>query len=214
MQQQSEAATQPGVLTPTVPWDIGERSQRQRILGAMASSTAEKTFAGTTIADIVGHASISRATFYKHFANKRECFDATVESFLSELWQAAAEVRSTDDLPAEAIRKAATAGLQRMAKKPAHAKLVLIEAPSVNPAIVRSYRDALIDVLERELNLERATNGADPGIAVGRAKVLLADFLAADRAKELPSLVPEIVYIALLPYVGQEAALQQAGLGA
>jgi AcrR family transcriptional regulator len=51
----------------------------------MTESCAEKTFAATTIADIVGKASISRATFYKHFTNKRECFDAAADRALAGL---------------------------------------------------------------------------------------------------------------------------------
>ena len=41
------------VLTPSLPWDVAVRSQRERILKAIARSCAEKTFAETTIADIV-----------------------------------------------------------------------------------------------------------------------------------------------------------------
>lgn len=81
---------EPGVLMPTVPADIGARLQRQRILDGMAASCAEKTFAKTTIGDIVERAAISRATFYKHFANKEECFEAAVEQFVEELEEAAA----------------------------------------------------------------------------------------------------------------------------
>ena len=79
-----------GVLTPRLPQDIALRTQRQRILEAMAVSCAEKTFSSATIADIVSHANISRGTFYKHFNNKQECFYATADHFLLELQAAAA----------------------------------------------------------------------------------------------------------------------------
>ena len=70
----------------------------------MAKSCAEKSFSATTIADIVGHASISRATFYKHFGNKRDCFDATAKVFLTELQRTAEVALATSDGSPDAIR--------------------------------------------------------------------------------------------------------------
>lgn len=212
MREEFGSASEPGVLMPSVPRDIGVRSQRQRILGAMAKSCEEKTFHTTTIADVVGHASISRATFYKHFANKRECFDAAANSFLAEL----RDVGTDSDLGAysqpEQVRKVASALLERLATNPAKANLLMVEAPLVDPEIVGRCRRLVIDAMEAQPQAGKGAKRAraDPEIAFGRAQVLIADYIAADRAKELPTLLPELVYIALLPYAGQEMALAQA----
>ena len=42
--------------------------------------------------------------------------------------------------------------------------------------------------------------------------VLIAGHLAAGQARDLGSLLPELIYIALLPYTGPEKALAQAQL--
>ena len=60
----------------------------------MIESCAEKTYAATTIADIVASARISRTTFYKHFADKRECFDAAIDYCIGELEGVAASAHS------------------------------------------------------------------------------------------------------------------------
>jgi AcrR family transcriptional regulator len=215
MREEFGSASEPGVLTPSVPRDIGTRSQRQRILESMAKSCEEKTFSTATIADIVGHASISRATFYKHFANKRECFYAATESFLADLQDAAAAAYSRDDSHTEAIRSLIRAVLERLAARPAEANLLLIEAPIVDPEIVRRCRNLVLDGMRAHplAGKRMKPGGADPEIAFGRAKVLVTDYLAAGRVKELPSLLPELVYIALLPYEGQAMALEQAKIG-
>lgn len=204
----------PGILTPRLPQDIGMRSQRKRILEAMAQSVAEKTFSATTIADIVNHARISRGTFYKHFANKQECFYATADTFLIELQGAAAiaYARSEDTSPVGAVRDVITAVVEELATKPAQAKMLLVEAPIVDPEIVRRYRKFVIVALEKQLRAGGVTRAgkADPEIAFGRAKVLIADYVAAGKVEHLPSLLPELVYIALLPYAGQNTALAQA----
>lgn len=202
-----------GVLTPSLPQDIGIRSQRQRILEAMAKSCAEKTYSATTIADIVGCASISRGTFYKHFTNKQECFYATADTFLVDLQGAAAVActRSDDVSPVDAVRDVIAAVLEGLAAKPEQTKMLLVEAPIVDPEIVRRYRSFVLGALEGQLQPGGVVGDAkaNPEIAFGRAKVLIADYVAAGRVEQLPSLLPELVYIALLPYAGQDMALAQ-----
>jgi AcrR family transcriptional regulator len=209
------AVAGPSALTPSVPPDIGAQAQQQRILEAMAKSVAEKSISATTIADIVGCASISRATFYKHFVNKRECFYATADYFLAEL-QDSAESAYAENTGSriDTVRDAIAAVLERLVAKPDHTKLLLVEAPIVDPEIVRDYRRLALTALERQLaNGDAASRAkADPEIAFGRAMVLIADYVAARQFEALPSLLPELVYIALLPYAGQETALAQARL--
>lgn len=176
-------------------------------------SCAERTFSATTIADIVSHASISRGTFYKHFTNKQDCFYAASDAFLLEL-QTAVEIAfaHSGDLPTEMIRDVIGAVLETLEQNPEHARLLLVEAPLVNPEIVRHYRTSVMGALKKQLQ-----NGAfagkaqaNPEIAFGRAKVLIADYIAAGQIDRLRHLLPELVYIVLLPYAGQETALAQA----
>jgi AcrR family transcriptional regulator len=211
MEQERELTGEPSVLTPRIPRDIGIRSQRQRILDAMAESCAEKTFAATTIGDLVGLASISRATFYRHFGNKRECFDAAVAEFVDDLETAAIAAQSAADSRSAAISQAIGAILETMARKPEYASLVLIDAPIVEPTILERHRERAVKGLEAQWRAGKGgkRSGADSRIAFGRAHVLIADQLAAGRAAQLPEVLPELVYVALLPFVGHEAALAQ-----
>lgn len=208
------SAGEGGVLTPSVPRDIGARTQQQRIVEAMANSCAEKTFSATTIADVVSRANISRATFYKHFANKRECIDAAVTSFIGELEVAAIGGQSGAEARPDAIRGAIAAVLDLLAAKPAYAKLVLIEIPVLDPAIIARHGELTVEGLKAQWEAGKGGKhaGADARIAFGRAHLLVADYLAADRAEQLPELLPEIVYILCLPFIGHEAALEQVKL--
>jgi AcrR family transcriptional regulator len=214
MRHEFGSVAEPGVLTPTIPQDIGARSIRQRILAAMARSCAERTFAGTTIGDIVADAGISRATFYKHFENKHECFDAAAEDFLIELRGVAADAAGSDSASAsEATRDGVEALLRRLSEKPAFAKLLLVEAPNVNPSVVPRCRGLVVEAMGERWRQTKTTSrpGADPGIAFGRAKVLLAEHLSGDGDGDVTALLPELLYIALLPYIGQDRALELAG---
>jgi AcrR family transcriptional regulator len=206
----------PNVLEPTIPIDMGAQSQRRRIADALIESCAEKTYTATTIADIVSRASISRTTFYKRFADKRECFDAALDCCAEELWAAAASSHSSADPPPDAVRKAAAAVLGLMAAKPALAQLILGEAAAVEPAVVERYRATLIQAIESLWDAAGEPRGShsDPHLACGRAQVLIFNLLATGRTGELPDLLPEIVYISLLPFAGHEVAKGQAHLAA
>lgn len=200
------------VLDPTIPIDIGERSQRHRIVEAMIDCCAEKSYAATTIADIVRQASISRTTFYKRFSGKRECFDAALEWCLGEVRAAIAASYSDTDPPPLTVRKAAAATLGLMARNPALSQALLGEAIAVEPGAVARHRTILIEALEGLWTDggEPRQKRTDPRLALGSAHVLIYDQVVSGRADRLPELLPEIVYVVLLPFVGHEEALAQA----
>jgi AcrR family transcriptional regulator len=212
MQKQWGSETVRSVLDPTVPIDVGTLSQRQRIVDAMLASCAEKTYAATTIADIVSRASISRTTFYKRFADKRECFDAAVDYCVAEVQTTASEAHSNLDSPAVAVRKATAAILDLLARRSDLAQLAMCEAVSVEPAVVDRYRRLLIPSLESLWSRagEPVRSYADPGLAFGRAQVLIFNQIASGRTEQLPDLLPEIVYLALLPFAGHDEAVRQS----
>jgi AcrR family transcriptional regulator len=212
MRHEFGSQREPGVLGPTLPMDIGAHSQRQRILEAIAKSCAEKTFAATTISDIVANAGISRATFYKHFTNKRECFEATAHAFVDKL-KAVAEERMMASANGNVVHEAAEAVLAQLAAYPEGAKLLLIEAPIVEPMIIGRCREMAIVGLQSRFDSNGSNpKGADPGIAFGRAQVVIADYIASGRTGDLPKLASEMVYVALLPFLGHAEALEQAQL--
>jgi AcrR family transcriptional regulator len=214
MQKQGGSHSVRGVLDPTIPIDIGEQSQRQRIVDAMIESCAEKTYAATTIADIVKRASISRTTFYKRFPNKRACFDGALDSCLEALRATALAAYTPSDSPAEAVRKATGATLELLAARPALAQLVMGDAVTVEPAIIDRYRKLLIPALEKlwDAGGEPRQRHSDPRLAFGRTQVLIFSQIAAGRTAQLPKLLPEVVYIALLPFAGHDEAARQAQL--
>lgn len=64
----------------TTPTSNDASMHRHRLLEGMAQAVAAKGYAETTIADIVREASVSRRTFYEHFASKADCLIALYEA--------------------------------------------------------------------------------------------------------------------------------------
>ncbi len=201
------------VLRPTA-LDLEAGNQRRRIIDAMIDSCAEKTYAATTITDIVGRARISRTTFYKQFDDKRACFDAAVVDCVSQLQGAASASHVTEDAPADAVRKATEAVIGVLAERPGLAQLLTGDAIAVDPRVIECYRKVTIPALE---GLWSRADGAaqmhsDPRLAFGKAQVLILNQIAIGKAHRLPDLLPEIVYLAVSPFGGHEAALHQSQL--
>jgi AcrR family transcriptional regulator len=214
MQKHRSSGKVASVLRPSTPPDIGLRSQRQRIVDAMIDSCAEKTYAATTITDIVARAHISRTTFYKHFADKRACFDAAIADCLERLREAAAAAHTPGEEPGDAVRKATRAVLEAMAARPGLAQLLTGDAIAVDPRVIERYRKATIPAIEALWSAEGASARAhtDPRLAFGQAQVLILNQIAIGQAHRLPELLPEIVYLAVTPYGGHEEALEQSRL--
>lgn len=201
-------------LQPTSTPDFGAGDQRRRIIDAMIDSCAEKTYAATTITDIVARARISRTTFYKQFDDKRACFDAAIGHCIEQLREVAASAHAGEGEPADAVRKATTAVIEALAERPGLAQLLTGDAIAVEPQVIECYRKVTIPALEA---LWSQSNGSmetrsDPRLAFGKAQVLILNQIAIGEAERLPELLPELVYLAVSPFGGHEAALRQAQL--
>jgi AcrR family transcriptional regulator len=214
MQKHRSSETAASALRPTTPPDIARHNQRQRIVDAMIDSSAEKTYAATTITDIVAGARISRTTFYKQFEDKRACFEAAVDHCIERLQEAAAGAHSPGDEPGDATRRAVLAVLQALTARPGLAQMLTGDAIAVDPMAVERYRKATIPPLEALWAGDGRPGKAhtDPRLAFGRAQVLILNQIAAGRAERLPELLPEVVYLAVSPFGGHEEALRQSRL--
>lgn len=84
----------------TLDADEVSARQRERLLRAMGRCVSEQGYADTTIADVVRVARTSRTVFYKHFADKEQCFLQTYQQMtgvrIDASLQAAAEVAEWD----------------------------------------------------------------------------------------------------------------------
>ena len=180
----------------------------------MVSCCAEKTYAATTIADLVSRAAVSRTTFYKLFTDKRDCFDAAVTQCVDRVGGTLAAGAAGLDSPAEATRRATVAALELLAAEPELALVLSGDMIGVDPNQVDRYGRLLIPALETlwaEAG-EPPRKHSSPGLAFGRAQLLVFHEITAGRAAALPTLVPDFVYLAIAPFAGHDEALRQARL--
>jgi AcrR family transcriptional regulator len=205
---------------PAGPGDLAEpltaHSQRGRILIAMAESCAGKGYNATTIADIVEPAGVSRATFYELFKDKEDCFHAAMEVSLADAMGRIVAVYSLDKPWATMVRDAAAAFLDLLASSPAFARMALVEAPSSGERAFELYasgKRVLQSLLDRGRDdpvEEEAIPSSAGRAALAAAESLIVGQILAGNAERLRELLPDVVYITTVPYLGQDEALRQS----
>ena len=67
-------------LGPRAEPEEAARNQRERLFGSMVVCCAERGFETTTVSELVAVSGVSRRDFYRHFADKKACFLATLEA--------------------------------------------------------------------------------------------------------------------------------------
>ena len=129
------------------------KSQRDRLLKAMADAVAEKGYAGIAVADVLKRARVSRQTFYEMFSSKEDCFLATFDCaaaiLLGRLTSMADE---SAEPPAEGdgFERLVEAYLDGLASEPAYARIFLVESQSVGKEAMRrraAIQDRFTDAL-------------------------------------------------------------------
>src|SRR2546421_107059 len=109
-------------------------SQRARMLRAMVDAVAQKGYASTSVADVIGGARASRETFYEHFANKQDCFLAAYDEAVRRLTEAMQGAAAAEAPPAQRFEQVLGRYLDAIAAEPGLARaLILIEVYAAGP---------------------------------------------------------------------------------
>jgi AcrR family transcriptional regulator len=199
-----------------LPEPLVVHSQRERILNSMAKSCATKGFGATTVADVCEPAGVSRATFYELFKDKEDCFHAAMELALAEAMGRIVAVYSPDKPWATMVRDAAATFLDLLAGRPGFARMALVEAPASGERAFELYasgKRVLQSLLERGRDdpvEEQAIPSSAGRAALSAAESLIVGQILAGNTERLGELLPDVVYITMVPYLGQEEALRQS----
>jgi len=191
--------------------------QRDRLLTATGQLIAERGFPGLSIERIAKRARVSSITFYDHFGSKEDAFLAAFDRAVE-----AARTGIEEGVPAalpwpEQVRAALAALLAAIAASPERARVCLVEAPKGGPALLDAY-DAMLDRVVLALREGRRLDSADERLpatleettAAGLAW-LLRERLEVGGAEEIGSMLPELVDVALRPYLDPAELRRLAG---
>jgi AcrR family transcriptional regulator len=206
----------------SLPPDLVSAVQRERLLAAMLRATAQLGYREVNVQDVLDRAGVSRPTFYEHFENKEACFLAAFDSAASRLRKRIATgIAAGGETWRERLRAAIAAVLQLVVEEPDAAMSLIVDARAACPAALER-RDDLLDrfasCLDTDVRDEWEDNEYPPspiaaaGI-VGGIEALLYSRLNKGETDDLESLLPSLMYFAVLPYEGYEAASEELAAG-
>jgi AcrR family transcriptional regulator len=125
-----------------LPQEVVVLSQRARLVEATAHVVAEKGYAAATVADIIGQAGVSRATFYELFEDKEDCFLSCFVGLAETHNQVVIEViGSPGSLPGRLVA-GIRAYLRRLDKDHWFARAFIAEAEGASPRIRVAFEHA------------------------------------------------------------------------
>lgn len=134
-----------------LPRDEVVRSQRDRILTAMAEAMVEYGYVGTSVAQILRRAGVSRETFYEQFRSKEDCFAAAYGRAVDGLLGRMAEISAGHAPGADALSRLdalLSAYLDGLVAEPAFARVFLVEVYAAGPAAVRQRAELQTNFVE------------------------------------------------------------------
>jgi AcrR family transcriptional regulator len=194
--------------------DVVVQSQRDRMIEAMIAAVAEKGFSETTVADIISRAGVSRATFYEQFADKEDCFIAAYADVMGSMLTFVAEGFAADGDRdwIDSVRGGARSLLSYLAQNPVAVRVGIVEGFGAGARARDHYQEAVGSFFPfldagRELidDGDRVPREA-ARVVVGGISAMVFNEASAGRAGNLPNLLPEMVYLAVVPYLGHEEA--------
>ena len=184
---------------------------------AMAELCAERGYRETTVDAVVERAGIERESFESMFEDGRDgCLLAAENAILGEVMSVVAESYSADRSEWDSGIAGIRAILELMAANPSYANTGYIVVRQGGPRQAKDAYEAGITLVVAMI--DRLRDYGDGTIqpssaaraALGGSEALIRREIASGRAAELPRHLPDLVYGATVPFLGQEEALRLA----
>lgn len=203
------------VLEPFVP--VRSSDPREAILDALVWTVARRGYEHATVEEVLALAAVPAPVFAEHFEGKRDCLLAALERSLARIGDAIARRTDPSARWSERVGAGLRALLGVMADHPEETSVVFVECLSAGEPAITRLRRAMANVVpaleegrrERESDQLGLPIQTSEAIVGGIASILHRRVLEGEIAG-LGALAPDLLYFALLPYLGHERALSAA----
>jgi AcrR family transcriptional regulator len=184
----------------------------------MVATVAVRGYAEARVEEVLDRASVTRQQFEEHFADKERCFLTAFDKLGADVLEVVARSYHVDAPWPERVRQGLRAFLAVLTTNPEPARVAMVESASAGSAIWPHYRAALRSFVPffedgRRLaaNPERLSEQTANAVVGGIAAVV-QDRVRRGQIERLGTLLPELAYFALTPYLGPPAAEIAAGI--
>jgi AcrR family transcriptional regulator len=186
--------------------------ERERLLDAVLEEMVDKGPDRVEIEVVLQRAGLSSEQWLAEFVDKDACLFAAYAQLTEQLARKTAESWELGGDWPQQVRCGLGTLLEELARAPAVAQLLIRSFPAISPPARVRYQ-AFVESFAPQLRAGRglAKEGAElprevEMLAVGAAEAIVFEEIEAGRAERLSSLLPEILFSVLVPFIGPEAA--------
>lgn len=194
---------------------------RARLAAAAIDLVLERGYESVTVDELIAQAQVRRSEFEREFSGKEECvlavIDAETERFKAIVYGA----YGREDRWRDGLRAAAYAAARFVRENPRYA---LFATTMMNSAteLARARRDMAVQMLSGLIDAGRceledpSSVSADTALAVvgGIYELMQKELLRGRGTGRAEDYVPQLMYIAVRPYLGHEEALKELSIPA
>jgi AcrR family transcriptional regulator len=192
---------------------------RTRIERALVEVVAESGSTEVELDQLLARSGTNRASFFRDFDNVQDCLERTWERMTEEHIALVQSTAAAQTPWRDGLRAAAYAALRFHQEDPLRARFFLVEvlaagefAQRRRETMMTAFID-LIDAARRELPDPEAVPRSEAEAIVGAIYQAAVAGMQEGGIEKLPELVPQLLYIAVLPYLGAEAAEEELRRG-
>lgn len=191
------------------------RPAGERLLEAMLLVSGERGYEHISVQDVIDRAGASRATFYKHFKDKEDCYARAYHDAADWLYRRLIGVAKRQPSWREGLRAGLAELLEFCANQPSLARALLIE-PHAAGGTALAEHDLLMERLSRAIDSARRENSsrqAPPPVTatfiVGAIETLVRAKLMSDEPETAPEMLPGLLHFVVMQYCGEDAAWEE-----
>ena len=201
--------------TPILFGPPGGGAKEQRLLEAMLVASGELGYEKVAVRHVLDRAEASRATFYKLFEDREDCFAQAHREVGEWLSRRVLDAAARRPSWRQGLRAGLAELLEFCAKRPAIAKGLLVEVHAAGERSLAHRRELMerfaraVDVVRREAPGAHAPPPPTAEFIVGAIDNRLAARLADWEASRAPQMLASLLHFVVLPYLGEAAAWEE-----
>lgn len=176
----------------------------------MLQAVGAKGYVRATVQDAISAAGLYRQAFYDSFEDKEDCYLQAIDAGSAWIELAMREAALGQTTWRGQLRGALTGLLRFLDEEPEVGRALLVEVHAAGSRAVGRRTEAMERAAAMVDRAREESDGAAPAISseavVAGILAVLHTRLAAQQSEGFTRLLPELMYLAVLPYFGPEAA--------
>jgi len=179
---------------------------------AMLRVSGERGYEQIAVQDVIEAARASRATFYKHFKDKDDCFAQAYGEAANWLVRRLVGIAKRQPTWREGLRGGMAELLEFCANQTPLARALLVEVHAAGSAALAEHEILMerlshaIDGARREIPSRQAPPPVTATFMVGAIETLVRTKLMSAEPETAPEMLPGLLHFVVMQYFGEDAA--------